>query len=316
MGNIRRSRRVDQHVKPVLVLLAIILASQVALSQDIPVSPSSVPLAPVTGSVATFSSDQLRELIRRVAENDIENDNKQLNYTYIERVEEHQLDGKGQLKSTEIRTREIMMLYGGQVERLIAKNDKPLSKKDADNEEERIQKLTDKRRDETDKQRANRIKEEAKDREETRQFVSEIADAYNFRLVGMESLEGRATYVIDADPRSGFEPHVKGAKFLPKFRFRVWIDQAESQWVRLDAQAIDTVSVGLSMARFHKGSRILIEQTRVNDEVWLPRHMAVKVGVRLALVKEFNIAQDINYRDYKKFRTDTRIVPLEAPPQP
>lgn len=316
MGNIRRSRRVDQHVKPVLVLLAIILASQVALSQDIPVSPSSVPLVPVTGSVATFSSDQLRELIRRVAENDIENDNKQLNYTYIERVEEHRLDGKGQLKSTEIRTREIMMLYGGQVERLIAKNDKPLSKKDADNEEERIQKLTDKRRDETDKQRANRIKEEAKDREETRQFVSEIADAYNFRLVGMESLEGRATYVIDADPRSGFEPHVKGAKFLPKFRFRVWIDQAESQWVRLDAQAIDTVSVGLSMARFHKGSRILIEQTRVNDEVWLPRHMAVKVGVRLALVKEFNIAQDINYRDYKKFRTDTRIVPLEAPPQP
>lgn len=116
--------------------------------------------------------------------------------------------------------------------------------------------------------------------------------------------------MIDADPRPGFEPHVKGAKFLPKFRFRVWIDKAENQWVKLNAECIDTVSLGLFLARFHKGSRIMIEQTRVNDEVWLPQHMAVKVDVRLALMKNFDIEQDVTYRDYKKFRSDTRIVPL------
>ena len=162
-----------------------------------------------------------------------------------------------------------MMLYGDQIERLIAKNDKPLSAKDAAKEDERIQKLTDKRKNETSEQRAKRLKQEEKDREETRQFVSEIADAYNFHLTAMENLEGRETYVIDAEPRPGFEPHAKGAKFLPKFRFRIWIDKAEGQWVKLDAQAIDTVSLGLFLARVHKGSRIVIEQTRVNDEVWL-----------------------------------------------
>ena len=75
--------------------------------------------------------------------------------------------------------------------------------------------------------------------------------------------------------------------------------------------------MGLFLARVHKGSRIVIEQTRVNDEVWLPRHMEVKVDVRLALVKNFNIAQDVTYRDYKKFRSDTRLVPLgEVQQQP
>jgi len=300
-----------------LVLLVIALAPWIALGQDTPAPPSTVPQVSAQKSVPTLSADQIHELIRQVAEKDMENDKKQLDYTYIERVEEHRLDGKGQVKSTETRTNEVMMLYGDQIERLIAKNDKPLSAKDAAKEDERIQKLTDKRKNETSEQRAKRLKQEEKDREETRQFVGEIADAYNFHLAAMEDLEGRETYVIDAEPRPGFEPHVKGAKFLPKFRFRVWIDKAEGQWVKLDAQAIDTVSVGLFLARVHKGSRIVIEQTRVNDEVWLPRHMAVNVDVRLALVKNFNIAQDVTYRDYKKFRSNTRMVPLgEVQQQP
>jgi hypothetical protein len=34
------------------------------------------------------------------------------------------------------------------------------------------------------------------------------------------------------------------------------------------------------------------------------------VDARLALLKEFNLDVDITDRNYKKFRTDTRIVPL------
>jgi len=32
--------------------------------------------------------------------------------------------------------------------------------------------------------------------------------------------------------------------------------------------------------------------------------------VRLALLKDFNIEDDITYRDYQKFRSNTKIVPL------
>jgi hypothetical protein len=74
---------------------------------------------------------------------------------------------------------------------------------------------------------------------------------------------------------------------------------------------MDTVSVGLFLARIHKGSRIVIEQTRVNDEVWLPQHVAVKVDARLALLKEYNVEQEQTFRDYKKFRATTRILAVE-----
>ena len=245
------------------------------------------------------------------AEKDMENDKRQRDYTYIEREEEHKLKGKGEVGSTETRTYEVLQIYNEQVRRLIAKDDKTLSAKDAAKEEEKIQKILDKRKNESDSQRQKRLKEDEKERQESREFVKEVADAYDFRLAGVVELDGREAYVIDGEPRPGFEPKRKEAKILPKFRFRVWIDRAENQWVKLDARCIDTVSFGLFLARIHKGSRIVIDTTRVNDEVWLPRHVAVHVDVRVALLKNFNIEEDITYRDYKKFHAASRITGME-----
>ena len=299
------SKYVSIFMKSASSLLFLVFVSGTALAQN---QPAETPVRSV--AAAELSQDQIRDLIREAAEKDMQNDKKQRDYTYIQREEEHKLDGDGKVKSSESRTLEIMVLYGEQVRRLIAKDDKPLSEKDAAKEEEKIRKLTDKRKNETEEQRRKRLEAEEKDREDARKFVGEVADAYNFRLIGIESLDGRETYVIDAEPRPDFQPHLKDAKVLPKFRFRAWIDRAESQWVKLDAECIDTVSVGWFLARIHKGSRLLIDQTRINDEVWLPRHVAVKVDVRVALLKNFNLDADVTYRDYKKFRTDTKIVPV------
>jgi hypothetical protein len=292
---------------PLRSALVLVLACSCALAQDNAKAPAPAP---------SLNQDQIRDLIRRTAQNDMENDKRQRDYTYIQREEQHRLDGKGEVKSTETKTSEILEIYGEQVERLIAKDDKPLSEKDAAKEEEKIQKLIDKRKDESEKDREKREEKEEKDREQDRQFVREVADAYNFTFVGIDSLSGRDTYVIDGEPRPGYEPHLKEAKILPKFRFRAWIDKDESQWKKLDIQCIDTVSFGLFLARIHRGSRIVIEQTRINNEVWLPQHINVKVDVRLALVKDFNVDDDITFRDYKKFRTDTKIVPVGEVQQP
>jgi hypothetical protein len=267
--------------------------------------------APQANTTDTLSREQIRALIQQTADKDLENDKKQRDYTYVERQVEEKLDGHGNAKSTEIRTHEIMMLYGDQVERLIAKDDKPLSAKDAAKEEERIQKIIDKRKNEREDERRKRLQKQEKEREQGRQFVREVADAYDFRFLGTEMLGNRETYVIDADPRPGYEPHMKEAKFLPKFRFRAWVDKAESQWVKLDVHCIETVSIGLFLARLHKGSNLQIEQTRINDEVWLPKHVALKLDARVALLKGFNLAEDFTYRDYKKFRTDSKILGAE-----
>jgi hypothetical protein len=304
-------------ITPALITLLALLPGSAQQNQSVsgaPLAATSVPdlTADANGKL---SQEQIRELFRVVADKDIENDKRLRDYTYVERDVEKRLDGKEQVKSTEVKTYDVMELYGEQVQRLTEKDDKALDAKDAAKEEEKIQKLIDKRKNESDDERQKREKKEEKDREEGRQFVREIADAYDFRLVRTESLDGRDAWVIDAEPRPGYEPHMKDAKFLPKFRFRAWIDKSDLQWAKLDIEAIDTVSVGLFLVRLHKGSRIVIEQTRVNDEVWLPKYVALKVDARVALLKEYNVEQEQTFRDYKKFRATTKILGMKELPK-
>ena len=291
---------------PSLFVIVALLAGSLAAQDGVAAKPAAAP----ESSQPALSQEQIRELIRRCAENDLKNDKMLRDYTYVERQQMRRVNGKGEVKSTETETYDVMEIYGEPVQKLIAKNGKPLSAKDAQKEDEKIQKLIDKRKHESDSDRKKRLEKAEKDRDEELQFVHEVADAYNFKFMGIEKLDGRDNYVIDADPKPGYQPAHKEAKFLPKTRFRVWIDKDDSQVKKLDAEFIDTVSFGLFLARVHKGSRVIVENTRVNNEVWLQQHVAVTADVRIALVKDFDVQVDVSDRDYKKFRTDTKILPV------
>jgi hypothetical protein len=323
-----------------LVLLVFVLPAFGWQEQSLSQSGSSTPAAPSTSATSSSAAEgnpavsdqpaaenpkldltpdangklsqaQMQALLRVVADKDIENDKRQRDYTYIERDVEKKLDGKGQTKSTETKTYEVLEIYGEQMQRLIEKDDKPLDAKEAAKEEEKIQKVMDKRKNESDSERRKRAAREEKDREDERKFLTEVADAYNFTLVGSESLGGRDAWVINGEPRPGFQPHMKYANLLPKFHGRVWIDKDDLQMARMDVEALDTISWGLFLARIHKGTRIVVEQTRVNDEVWLPLHVAFNVDVRVALLKDFRVDGEQTFRDYKKFRTSARIVSMK-----
>jgi hypothetical protein len=278
-------------------------------------SPGTVEPAPASPKLdltpdanGVLSAEQMQELFRVVADKDLENDKRQRDYTYTEREVQNNLDGKGHTKSTEIKTYEVLEIYGEQVQRLIQKDDKPLAEKDAGKEEEKIQRIIDKRKNESEGERKKRQEKQERDREEGRKFVREVADAYNFKRVGTELVGGREAWVIDGEPRPGFEGHLKESRFLPKFHGRVWIDKSDLQLAKLDVECLDTISWGLFLARFHKGSRLMLEQTRVNEEVWLPLRVSAKIDVRLALLKNFDVDLEQTYRDYKKFQSSTKIV--------
>jgi hypothetical protein len=307
-----------------VVLLLLVLSWLPVLAQDVQPAPSTPASSPSqtpkiepeeTPAIdlkpdanGGLSQEQMMQLFRIVADKDMENDKRLRDYTYTERNIENNLDGKGQTKKTERKTYEVLEIYGEQVQRLIAKDDKPLDAKDASKEEEKIQKIIDKRKNETEEQRKKREEREAKDREEGRKWVKEIADAYNFKLLGTELVGGREAYVIEGEPRPGFQPHMKFADKLPKFHGRVWIDKADLQLSKLDVETLDTVSFGLILARLHKGTRFMMEQTRVNDEVWLPRHVTFKFDARVALLKGYKMDGEQTFSDYKKFGASSKIV--------
>jgi hypothetical protein len=296
------------------LLLVFLRAGMPAFGQD-PSSaapgtqPSATSLPDLTPDAnGNLSQEQMRQLVRAVTENYRANYKKERDYTYIDHEVENKLDSEDGIKSAESTTYEVMELYGEQVRRLIAKDDKPLSGKDAAKEEERINKITNERKNESDEARAKRQAGEEKQREKNREFVREVADAYDFRLVGSETLNGRDNWVIAGEPRPGFQAHSQEAQILPKYHGRVWIDKKEMQLAKLDVEALSTVSFGWGMARIHKGTRLVFEQARVNEEVWLPRQISFKFDARIALFKSYHEEWEDTFRDYKKFRATAKIV--------
>jgi hypothetical protein len=247
------------------------------------------------------------EIVRKSVERDAYNAERLKNYTFVERVEERMYDKNGRRKSTEVETSEVLILSGRPYGRKIAKDDKPLSEKEARKEQEKL-----------DKEAERRLKESAsdkakleKDRAEGRRFLREVPEAFTFRLLGVEQVSAKPVWVIDAAPKAGYKPRDKRAALLTRLHGKLWIDQNEYQWVKAEAEVLDTMSFGWGLFRIAPGGSFRFEQMRMNDEVWVPLSISARADARLAFVKRMHGEVDVAYRDYKKFQADSRIVSLE-----
>ena len=269
-------------------------------------------------SALLLAAEDPAEIVRRSVQADQSTLEKAKDYSFQYTRIERDLDASGKVKSTETRTYDVLILYGREFRKLVARDGAPLSEADRRKEDEKLQKALDERRNESGKDRAKRQAKAEEEEREFRRVASEIPDACTLTLLGEEQVGGRPAYVIKADPRPGYKPKVGGpsAKLLTKMRGKLWIDKGDYHWAKLETEAIDTISFGMGLARIGPGTRLEIEQMRVNEEIWAPSQIRIRLDARLALVKKFRKELEVTYRDYRKFQTDSRIVAVGTEPRP
>jgi hypothetical protein len=244
------------------------------------------------------------EIVRRSVERDWTDYASVKNYTYRERMDFRRYSAQDKLTNSRSETHEILILDDRPYEKLIAKDDRPLSASEARKEDEKLDRETHKREHESAARRAEYEKQRAEDR----QFIREIPDAFTFHLAGVETVSNQPAWVIDAVPKPGFRPTASGAKIFTKLRAKIWIEQATYHWVRVDAEALDALWFGFALLRVAPGGTLHFEQTRVNDEIWLPSKILVRADARVALLKKLRAEFDIRYSGYQKFQSDSHIV--------
>ena len=247
------------------------------------------------------------QIVRQSLSFDQRNFEAARDYVYQRHVVEKRLDGSGKVKSTEERAYEQFVLYDEPYERLMSKNGQPLSDKDRQKEEERWEKLKDAREHESDADRRDRLAKRDKRRRENREFLQEIPDAFIFTLLGSETVNGREVWVIAAEPRPGYKPRRSRAQILSHMRCKFWVDKSEYQWVKAEAELVDNFNFAAILARLNKGTRLEFEQQKVNNEVWLPKRQYIS-GMGRLLVMSGGVEQETTFSNYRKFRTDTKIV--------
>jgi hypothetical protein len=257
-----------------------------------------------TGAVA----QNAQEIVRKSIELDQTNWLRMKDYTWVARSTERRFDSNGKVKSEERKAWETIMLSGEPYRRMLERDGHPLPPDELRKEQEKLDKNVARLQRETAEQKQRRLAEHEKQRMKDRAFLREIPEAYDLQLSGDAKVDGHDVWVIVGTPKSGYRPKDRDAKALDKIRGKLWVDKSNYQWVRVEAETTGTISFGLFLARLNPGAKMIFEQARVNNEVWLPKHMFLKGTGRLGLLLRVASEEDITWNDYRKFQVNSKVV--------
>ena len=238
------------------------------------------------------------EIVQRACDREAANQDVRRQYTYRETM--RQLAAKHETREAH----DIFYISGKEYRKLVEKDGKPLSPSRAADEQERFDKELAKARRETPEKAEKRL---AEDRREQQEFRDQVAQAFEFRLVGEEDVSGKACYRIHADPKPGFK--AKGdAKVLSKLKGDIWIDKTGFHWAKVDLESVDTISGMGGLVRLAKGTRLVTTRTYVNNEVWFPNKIDVKATAKALLFISAAVDMQVQYSDFKKYSVDSKVL--------
>jgi hypothetical protein len=260
--------------------------------------------------LAAVGADDPQEIVRRAFVRHSHNEEVARMYTFLLRQEVRALDNGGKQRHRDCKTWDVTLLEGSPYSRLTQRDDKPLPPKEEAHQEAELRKSIEQRRKETPDQRQKRIRAWEQDRKAKEDELKEVPDAFQFRLLGEDALEGVAVWVIEATPRAGYKPKAKAAGYYAKLRGRMWISKSDYQVVKIEGETTDTIAIGAFLVRFQKGAHLQVEFARVNDEVWLPKHVGLNGAARFLLVKGMRVDADFAFSNYRKFSAESKVIPV------
>lgn len=252
-------------------------------------------------NAASNTSIDARSIMQRSLDAGDRNAARLHEYASSKRVDEKQIDADGSVRSQVIKNYDQVVVEGVLVRKFVAKDGKPLPPAEARKEEERVQRIALARKQETTSDKAKRLADEQKKRVKAQEFSREILEAFDFRLLGEEQINGRNTWMIEATPVAGYKPKEMRAQLFPHLKGKVWIDQEDLLWARAEATASDPITVGFGIiAKLEQGAHLYFDQTRMPDGVWLLRNSGLRAIAHVAIVKRIGIEQVSTFDNFRK----------------
>jgi hypothetical protein len=163
-----------------------------------------------------------------------------------------------------ITTKEIVETKDGDVARLIARGDKPLSAEDNKAELDRLSNLL-----AHPEIQERRHKREQEDSGRADEMIRLLPDAFLYTSLGMTAGPNGPAYRLAFKPNPSFRPPDREAEVYHGMEGELWIDQGQERIVKLDAHLIDDVNFGWGiLGKLYKGGSLSIEQQDVGHRHW------------------------------------------------
>jgi hypothetical protein len=236
----------------------------------------------------------------------------QSGYVYVETRRELKLDKGGRTRKESVKVFESYPGLPGEErwERLIAEDGRPvppeeLARQDQERQHkahEMVQRLARN----SSKELARQERALQKARREREEAVSDMYSVFEIRMIGRERVEEHDAIAFLLTPRHDAKPKTRAGEEIRHFSVRAWISENDHELVKLEAEAIDSLKVGLGgLARVHKGARLSFLRRKVNGEVWLPAVVSYNGSARVGLFFTLRRSGTSEYSGYRKYSVAT-----------
>ena len=168
------------------------------------------------------------------------------------------------------RTSAVLMIAGSPYYRLVQENGADLSPAQDAAEQQRLTSTIQQRQRETPDAKAKRIAKHQAERHRDQQLLEQFTDAMNFTFSGHEVVDSHQVEVFEATPRPDYVPKNMETKVLTGLKGKLWIDESSFRWVKVQAEAVKSVSIVGFLARVEPGTQFELQERPINAEIWLP----------------------------------------------
>jgi len=263
---------------PRSILLAIALPAVAALSSGTGVHADQLP-----SSADQFARDVLHHEVQAQSQ-----DNALWSYR-----EQKQEDGK----------RKHLHIYQtrqGEIDRLIAVNDKPLSPAQIQAEDHRIEKLISYPTELRQHQR-----KQHEDGEQAQNLLRMFPDAFHFAYDGAQGSLVRLKFT----PNPEFHPPDHAAQVFHHMSGTLLIDPQQKRMAAIHGTLTSEVKFfGGVFGHLDKGGTFAVEQQEVNPRVWDVTVMRVHMNGKALLFKTIAVQEDETYSDFHSVPADTSLL--------
>ncbi len=185
-----------------------------------------------------------------------------------------------QLRKTSPRftsTKEIYETKDGEVARLTAIGDKPLSETDAQNEEARLNNLLS----DPGKQR-RRKQAESQDAGRALKVLRALPEAFLYQYAGSGETSAGTVEKFAFRPNPAFSPPNLETQVLTAMTGELWIDPVHERVVRLEGHLQQDIDFGWGiLGRLNRGGWIAIDQADVGEGQWRIVHFQMTMSGRV-----------------------------------
>jgi hypothetical protein len=184
-------------------------------------------------------------------------------------------------------TKDIIETSQGDVARLVAINNQPLTAEANQAELDRLNTLAN-----HPEIQEHRHQREQKDADRVNRLMRLLPDAFLYRDQGTTPCPagGRTCHHLSFSPNPSFEPPDVEANIFRGLAGEVWIDQAQERLTRLDAHVIAKVDFGWGiLGKLDKGGTIQLEQSDIGNHDWELTTLKLNLKGKALMFKLLNI---------------------------